>query len=728
MKKPVKVRQRDITDCGAAALASIAAYHQLKMPVSRIRQFASTDKKGTTILGLIEAATKLGFEAKGVRGEFDSLFKIPTPAIAHVIINDVLHHYVVIYKATAKFIQIMDPGDGQIHRYKHDEFKKLWSGILVILWPRHDFKPGGIKDSLRSRFWSLVSPHKAIMIQALTGALIYTLLGLSTSIYVQKIVDYVLIDANMTLLNLMSIVMIAFLILQVFIGITKNIITLRTGQAIDRQLILGYYKHLMTLPQQFFDTMRVGEIVSRINDAVKIRAFVNDVCLAFAVNVFVLLLSIALMFTYYWKLALVILLVVPGYALILWITNQVNRKVERRLMENAAELESQLVESLNSINTIKSFGLEGHTNQKTETRFVTLLKSVYTSGLNSIWSGGTSDFLSRLFTILLLWIGSGFVLKTEITAGELLSFYALLGYFTGPANSLIGMNKAVQNAVIAADRLFEIMDLEREKNDHLIKLTPSDFGDINFKNVQFRYGSRITVFEGLTLTIPKGKVCAIVGESGSGKSTLISILQNSYPVSGGNVLIGDYDLKHIETESLRRLISVVPQKIDLFAGTVTENIAVGDYEPDMKLIIQICTELGILKFIENLPSGFATYLGENGATLSGGQKQRLAIARALYRDPEVLILDEATSSLDSFSELYVQHAIDILRKKGKTVIIIAHRLSTVFKADKIVVLSAGLVVEEGIHEELISNRRNYFKLWQNQFPMAGQSADINGKH
>jgi ATP-binding cassette, subfamily C, bacteriocin exporter len=728
MKKPVKVRQRDITDCGAAALASIAAYHKLEMPVSRIRQFASTDKKGTNILGLIEAASRLGFEAKGVRGAFDSLFKIPTPSIAHVIINDVLHHYVVIYKATPKFIQVMDPGDGEIHKYKHDEFKKVWSGILVILWPRADFKPGGKKDSLTSRFWSLVSPHKAIMMQALIGALVYTLLGLTTSIYVQKIVDYVLVDANKTLLNLMSVVMIAFLILQVFIGITKNIITLRTGQAIDRQLILGYYKHLMTLPQQFFDTMRVGEIVSRINDAVKIRAFVNDVCLTFAVNVFVLLFSIALMFTYYWKLAIVILLVVPCYALILWLTNQVNRRVERRLMENAAELESQLVESLNSISTIKSFGLETHTNQKTETRFVTLLKSVYASGLNSIWSGGTSDFLSRLFTILLLWIGAGYVLNTEITAGELLSFYALLGYFTAPANSLIGMNKAVQNAVIAAERLFEIMDLEREKSGHLIKLTPSDFGDINFRNVQFRYGSRITVFNSLTLTIPRGKVCAIVGESGSGKSTLISILQNIYPLNAGSVLIGDYDIRHIDTESIRRSISVVPQKIDLFAGTVTENIAVGDYEPDMKLIIEICTALGILEFIENLPSGFATYLGENGATLSGGQKQRLAIARALYRDPEVLILDEATSSLDSSSELYVRYTIDMLRKKGKTVIIIAHRLSTIFNADKIVVLRDGLVVEEGKHEELISNRQSYFKLWQDQFPLAGQPADINGKY
>ena len=288
MKKPIKIRQRDITDCGAAALASVVAYHNLKMPVSRIRQLASTDRKGTNILGMIEAASKLGFEAKGVRGEFSSLLSIPMPAIAHVVINGVLHHYVVIYKATVKVIQVMDPADGEVHNYTHDEFKKIWSGVLVILWPRADFHPGGAKHSLSSRFWFLVLPHKIIMIQALAGALVYTLLGLTTSIYVQKIVDYVLIDANRNLLNLMSLVMIAFLMLQTFIGITKNIITLRTGQAIDGQLILGYYKHLLRLPQQFFDTMRVGEIVSRINDAVKIRAFVNDVSLAFCVNVFVL--------------------------------------------------------------------------------------------------------------------------------------------------------------------------------------------------------------------------------------------------------------------------------------------------------------------------------------------------------------------------------------------------------------------------------------------------------
>ena len=713
----VKIKQRDITDCGAACITSIAGHYQLKVSLARIRQLASTDKKGTNLLGLLEALEKLGFQAKGVRSAMDSLSKIPMPAIAHVIVKEVFHHYVVLYRTTKKYIEVMDPGDGQMHRYGLEEFKKIWTGVLVILMPGPDFRTGSQKTSLISRLWSLASPHKRIMTEALMGALAYTVIGLSASIYIQKIVDYVLIDGNRNLLNLMSIGMVALLLVQVFIGSMKSILTLHTGQSIDAQLILGYYKHLLQLPQQFFDTMRVGEIISRVNDAVKIRSFINEALTNIAVNAFIIILSFALMFTFYWKLALVTLLIIPFYAMVYTITNLLNKKVERKLMERAAELESQLVESLNSVGTIKSFGLEGYANIKTETRFMSLLKTVYTSGLNSIFTSSASEFLSRLFTIILLWIGAGFVLDNEITPGELLSFYALIGYFTGPASGLISSNKLAQNVMIAADRLFEIMDLEIEKQENRITLTEPLNGNIRFVMVNFRYGSRVTVLEDFNLDIPIGKVTAIVGESGSGKSTLIALLQNLYPLQSGQVYLGEYDLRSIKNESLRNWIGVVPQRIDLFAGHVVENIAVGDFHPDMKKIIRICSGLGILEFIEKLPNGFNTYLGENGATLSGGQKQRIAIARAMYKDPEILILDEATSSLDSASEKYVRKMIGILREQKKTVILIAHRLSTVFQADKIVVLERGKVVEEGQHEELLQTKNAYYHLWKQQFPM-----------
>jgi ATP-binding cassette, subfamily C, bacteriocin exporter len=714
MHKRVQIRQRDITDCGAACLASVAAHYRLLLPVARIRQLAHTDQKGTNVLGLVEAAQKMGFQAKGVKGTPDSLPKIPKPAIAHVVVKNGLHHYVVIYEVTDRYVLVMDPADGRLHRKTHEQFRAEWTGVLVLLLPDDGFQAANAKTSTWGRFWALLRPHGAVMVQALFGAVIYTLLGLSTSIYVQKLVDNVLVDGNANLLNLLGVVMVLLLVLQLFIGTVKSFFNLKTGQQLDAALILGYYKHLLRLPQSFFDSMRVGEIISRVNDAVKIRAFINDTALGLVVNVLVLVFSFGLMFTYYWKLAAVMALIIPLYGLIYALVNRINRTQQRRLMEDSAELESQLVESLNAVSTIKRFGLEQFANDKTEARFVRLLQAVYQSGKTGIWTGTASEFVSRLFTLVLLWLGAAFVLDRQITPGELLSFYALVSYFTSPAASLIGANRSIQDARIAADRLFEIMDLEREQTDNKVQLTPALVGDIRFEAVSFRYGSRANVFDNLTLTMPKGQITAVVGESGSGKSTLLSLLQGLYPLQSGSIHIGDYDIKYLHPDSLRRVVAVVPQKIDLFAGNVIDNIAVGAETPDMQRIIGICRALGILDFIEKLPNGFQTYLGEQGASLSGGQRQRLAIARALYRDPAILILDEATSALDSGSERHVQRTIQHLRGAGCMVVIIAHRLSTVRQADKIIVLDQGRVVEEGTHAELLESGTLYRNYWAQQ--------------
>jgi ATP-binding cassette subfamily B protein len=541
------------------------------------------------------------------------------------------------------------------------------------------------------------------------------------SIFVQKIVDFVLVDGNRNLLNIMSIGMLIILSLQIILGIFKSFFMVRTGQIIDTRLILGYYKHLLKLPQQFFDNMRVGDITSRIGDAVKIRLFINDVSINLAVNLFMLLFAFMLMFTYYWKLALLLLVIIPLYSAIYLITNMLNKKVQRKLMENAADLESQLVESLNAVGTIKRFGLENHANRKTELRFMTLLDTVYKSAMNSVFSGSSTELVSHSFTIILLWVGAGFVLDKQISPGELLSFYTLIGYFTGPVSSFVGMNKTVQDAIIASDRLFEIMEMEQENDKNKFDLSVLSIGNIRFLDVSFRYGSRVLVFDKLNLEIPSRKLTGIVGESGSGKSTLMSILQNIYPVHGGQVFIGDYAINHISNTSLRRIIAVVPQKIDLFSADVITNISIGDEEPDIKKIIGICNLLGIIHFIDQLPNGFQTQLGENGSSLSGGQKQRIAIARALYRDPEILILDEASSSLDPVSEKYVQDTIEVLLSENKTVIVISHRLSSIQRAGLIIVLKDGKVVEEGEHAELLAQQGEYYHLWSQQIPMDFQN-------
>ena len=715
-KKGIKIKQHDITDCGAACLASICAYYGLQFPVSRIRQFAFTDQKGTNVLGLIEAAHKLGFSAKGVRARFDALSMVPKPTIAHIVVKEVLQHFVVIYKVNSKLVVYMDPADGRMHEKTHEEFQKEWTGILVLMEPEETFQKGDMKKSVTAKFFSLLAPHKSVMFQAMFGALVYSILGLSTAIYVGNITDYVLIDKNLNLLNLMGVIMIVVLLLRTFIGSMKSILALKTGQRIDAALILGYYKHLLTLPQQFFDTMRVGEIISRVNDAVKIRNFINNVSLDIVVNIMILFFSVCVMFVYSWKLALVTLLSAPLFFIIYWLFNRLNRKYQRSIMESSAELESQLVESINSISTIKRFGIEEYANLKTETRFVNLLKNTYRSIYGAIMAQGGIQFVSTGITIAVLWVGSVLVVDQELTPGILMVFYSLVGYVLSPIGALITSNQTIQDALIAADRLFQIMDLECEQDESdKIVLEHDMIGDIIFENVAFRYGSRKEVFESLNLIVKQGKTTAIVGGSGSGKTTLVSLLQHIYPIQSGKIRIGDYDIAQIGNESLRRRVGTVPQQIELFAGSIAENIAMGDFQPNMKRVVDLAEQLGLKDFIEKLPKGYMTYIGEHGTSLSGGERQRIAIARALYKEPDILIFDEATSSLDSISERFVKQTLNDLAKQGKTVIIIAHRLSTVRNADTIVVLDEGKVVEIGTHNELYQAGGIYNKLWKEQF-------------
>lgn len=716
----IKIKQHDIKDCGAACLASIGNHYQVNLPIARIRQYAHTDKRGTNVLGIIEAAEKMGFTAKGVKGGMDSLDKIPLPAIAHVVIKQQLQHYAVIYKVekskteSQSKITVMDPAFGKMETYTFEEFQKIWSGVLILFAQNDDFRTYNEKVSPITRFWHLVHPHKNILTQALLGAIVFTVLGLAMSIYIQKITDYVLVEGNRKLLNLLSISMIGIILLQGFIGSQKSIFVMKTGQLIDAKLILGYYKHLLHLPQRFFDTMQIGEITSRINDAVKIRSFINEVAIDMIVNIFIVIFSFTLMFTYYWKLALIILVVIPFYGLIYFILNKFNKKVERNIMENAAELQTQLVESVTHVRTVKEFGIEDFSNLKTENKFVKLLFSTYKSGLNSVFAGSSTQFLASLFTVILMWIGSGYVIDRAITPGELFSFYALISYFTSPVASLIGMNKTAQNALIAADRLFEIMDLEREKTENKIEIQRENIGDIKFENVSFRYGSRIDVFKKFNATFKKNETTAIVGESGSGKTTLISLLQNLYPIKEGKIYIGDYDSQFIHYKSLRQLIGVIPQQLNLFSGNIIENIALGDSFPNIQRILDLSKQLGIIEFVEKLPNGFETQIGENGAMLSGGQKQRIAIARALYKDPEILLMDEATSALDTNSEMIVKQVIDNFKKEGKTIIVIAHRLSTIANADTILVMENGTIVESGNHHALLEKNEKYYNLWKKQ--------------
>ena len=659
--------------------------------MSRLRQVAGTDRQGTSMLGMVKALEQFNFEVKGLKGSADHLDKLPRPFIAHTIQPDGRHHYVTVFGINGKGLRIMDPSSGKVSRWTRETFKEWWSGSVIAMVPgTGDMEPVA-HVSNRKRLYSLLEPVWKPLFQALISAILYTLLGLSSSIYLGKLTDHVFVTHNVGLLNLMSLVMLWITLLMVYLSVARNITMVRTGQVIDNQLIISYYRHLFSLPQRFFDTMKTGEIISRVNDAVKIRGFINDAAIGIAVNLMILVFSFVTMFLLHAKLALLMLAIIPLYALIYYIFNRRNRRIEREVMERSASLEDHFVESLQASTHIRQYNLEQVNRKRAEKRLNRLLDTVYRSGINSITATGSTEAVNRLFTIILLWLGSFFVIGGSLTAGQLLTFYALVGYFTGPVSGLIGANKTYQNAMIAADRLFEIFHLEPEQPPGKPSFKREQFGDITLHGVSFSYGTRGKLLEKLDLTIREGKVTALTGASGSGKSTVVSLVQHLYPAGSGHITINGCDTRYFSKESIRSLMGVVPQQISFLSGSLLENIAPGEKDPDLARITNLLRDVGLLPFIGSLPHGLETTISGNGSNLSGGERQRLALVRSLYRKPALLILDEATSSLDPVSEVYVNRTLLGLKEQSQTILLITHKAPYASLADHLYEVQGGRV-------------------------------------
>lgn len=685
----ISVRQRDSTDCGPACIVSIMAHYGERIPVARIRQIACTDKHGTSMWGMVKTLEQFGYIARGMKGSVEFLDKLPLPFIAHVQLEDGLQHYVCVYEISRKGALVMDPAHGKLFRRSLEEFGNCWSGAVIVIVKGVQMEKVQSRIPARPNLISLLRPVWKPVMQAFFCAVIYTLLGLSTSLYIGKLTDHVFMSRNTGLLNLMSSAMIVVTFLLVYLYVIKNVIVLKTGQIIDNQLIISYYRHLFRLPQRFFDTMKTGEIISRINDAVKIRGFINDAAIGIMVNILILFFSFATMFILYWKLSLIMLGILPLYALIYILFNQRNRQIERRVMEHTATFENQLVESLQSSRLIREHNLNAFTREKSESRLNRLLDTLYESGLNSIAAMGGTEMISRLFTIILLWTGSWFVIQQAITPGKLLTFYALIGYFTGPVSSLIGANKSYQNAIIAADRLFEIFQLEPEQKPLKQVFSRNNFGDIVLSNVSFSYGNRRSLISNLDLTVKKGKLTLITGASGSGKSTVAALIQQLYQVDEGIISINGCDTRHFSSDSIRSLMGVVPQQVRFLKGTLLENIAPGEKDPDLKKITDLISRVGLSALVESLPEGIESHLTENATNLSGGERQKLAIVRALYRNPALLIFDEVTSSMDPVSEMEVNRLLLDLKKNCQTILLISHKKKNISMSDTAFIMDRG---------------------------------------
>ena len=714
MKRIRAIRQHDQSDCGAACLCSVAESFGYHISLSRMRELASTDRTGTNVMGLVEAAEKMGLFAKGIKGPPEAIKSAPLPSIAHLEIDGKFLHFVVLTQVGRRYVKYMDPDGGILKKVSLETFKKCWTGVLVILAPGPGFKKKKDNTPLLGRFIKLVRPFRSTIFQALVGAVLYSLLGLSTSFFVQKIMDFVLVNRNLNLLNLMSLAMISLVIFRILLSWFKSLFLLKIGHQVDAGLVLGYYQHLLSLPQRFFDTMRTGEILSRMSDAIKIRVFLNHSLIELIVAVLTVLLTLLAMALLSWQLCLLVASALPLYSLLYIIFDRINKTVLRNLMEETAQLESQLVESVQTQKTIRAFGWKAYAFDQTALKFTRVLKMSYKAGIASTLSGHAGELISGVLTILLLWNGATMVIEGSLSPGELMSFYAMLGYLLGPLRNLGGMNRTIRDAIIAADRLYQILDLDHEKNaDSGIRIDHIN-SDIEFCNVSFRYGSRPELFRDLSFLIPSGKLTGIVGPSGSGKSSIAAMLRADYLPDKGKLLINNCEIRQINKASLRRKIVMVPQHIELFSGTILENIAPGETGENTEKLLKIAGQTGLIRLINQLPEGFYTEVGEHGLDLSGGERQRIAFARALYHEPDMLILDEATSSLDPVSEKEIFDLIKDLRNSSMSLVIISHKLSLVRDADHIVLIDDGQARESGKHNDLMQLNGLYRQLWSAQ--------------
>ena len=711
------VKQHDITDCGAACLATISKQYGLNLSISKIREIAGTDKQGTNAYGMIKAAEQLGFTAKGVKGDQEAFFsEFPLPAIAHVIVDGTLLHYVVVHKITKKKIIIADPAKGIVN-YTPEEFFKIWTGVLIMLVPTSRFQKGNENQGILSRFFSLMLPQKRLLINIFLSSLMITVFGILASFYFRFIMDDIVPNSTRKTLIALSVGVIALYIFKAILEAFRNHLMLYLAQKLDIPLILGYYEHVLGLPMNFFGTRKVGEIVSRFTDASKIRDAISSATLTIMIDSLMAIVGGAVLYAQNSTLFVIAVIVVALYGVIVFAFKNPVKKINEKQMEDNAQVTSYLVETLNGIETVKAFHAEDKAQAKTDKLFVKLLKSVFKGGIIMNAQQTLTSAISTIGGTVILWVGVVNVLDGNMTLGSLITFNALLAYFLDPVKNLINLQPTMQTAIVAAERLAEILDLELEKTQNESRtLAPESLNlPIRIENLDFRYGTRKLVLENINMTINAGEKIALVGESGSGKTTLSKLLMNFYPWEKGEIFIGDYNLKDINLEALRNRIAYISQDIFLFSGTIKENLELGNEDATMADIIEACRLSKADEFINNMPLRYETMLEENGANLSGGQKQRLAIARALLKKPDILIMDEATSNLDSITEKAIEKTINSL-SRNITTIIIAHRLSTIMRCDKIFVMEQGKFIEQGTHRELIARKGRYYDLWKDQLP------------
>ena len=722
-------KQTESKDCGPTCIKIIAKYYNKNVNIQDLRNLSETTREGSTLLGLSEAAEKIGFHTIGVKISLETLNETPLPCILHWNKN----HYVVLYKIKKGIYYISDPSHGLL-QYNEDELLIRWIGnnsnrnteegitLLVDTTPgfyNSDFlddKEQKLDFSFLSRY---VLKYKSYLWQLVIGLIGASLLQLILPFLTQSVVDVGIKNQDLNFIYLILFAQLALFIGRTSIEIIRSWILLHLSTRINISLVSDFFIKLMKLPISFFDVRLTGDILQRINDHSRIESILTISSLNVLFSFFNIIIFSFVLIYYNFQIFLIFLIGSILYFLWIIIFLKKRKDLDYKQFSQVGQEQSKVIELVNGMQEIKLHNAERQKRWSWEFTQARLFKisisSLALEQYQSVGSGSINEFKNILITIL----SAKLVIEGELTLGMMLAISYIVGQLNTPITQLINFIRELQDAKISLERLSEIHSKENEENidDAKLENLPSDL-DIQLSNVSFKYtGSDVMVLKNLNLHIPQKKVTAIVGTSGSGKTTLMKLLLRIYEPKEGNINISNYELKNLSHKTWRNSFGVVMQEGLIFNDTIANNIAIGEDYIDKKKMAHAVDVANIREFIETLPISYNTRIGMEGVGLSTGQKQRLLIARAVYKDPSFLFFDEATSALDANNEKTIMEKLNSFFKE-KTVVVIAHRLSTVKNAHQIVVLDKGNIVEVGNHNTLVKQKGNYYNLVKNQLELS----------
>lgn len=746
------IQQHDEKDCGAACLSMICEFYGLKLPIAKFRDLIKVDSQGANIYGLVVGAGEVGLDADALEGTAEELFEgidsdeIRFPFIARIINNQMYEHYIVVYSINKEKVVIGDPGKDKIYKIPVALFVNQWQGQVITFFPNKDFKKGNERKGALKKFYVFLSSQKKLLVFVfivsifisvinVSGAMIFeyilsdtlemTYIGKEVSVEKQHIGEHEYKDniafektlnkienkLSVVFVNIetVCITIILMYILRAFLQMLRGYLLSVTSKQIDVPLTLSYYNHLVDLPSRFHETRKTGELMSRFYDISQIRDAISTTALTIMLDSVMAVACGVLLYNINEILFLITLVIMVIYAFVMFLFRKPIKSVNHKLMEHEAQVTSYLKESIDGMETIKAYQYENIIKRKTNKLYNRFAGMNVKGSLICNLQESIISAIASIGIVILLWIGTYLCIDNVISIANLFVFYYLIHYFLEPVSNLINLQPELQIAVVAAERLNDILDAEIEQDNTDKNEIESLYGDIKIENVDFRYGNRDLVLQNVSMTFMKGKKIAIVGESGCGKTTLAKLLLLFYNPEKGKITINGRDFSKYTISSIRKRIAYIPQNIFLFSDTVYNNLIYENEDVTKRDIKKICKLCGADEFIERLPLKYNTVLEENGCNLSEGQKQRLAIVRAILKKPDVLIMDEATSNLDTITEESIKNIIEKFSDK-MTCIIIAHRMNTIKNCDYIYVMDNGKIAEQGTHQNLFERNGLYRRL------------------